>query len=97
MIRKLLLSAFSLMLSFSGFAQIEFEKGYFINNAGQRKDCLIKNMDWKDSPTSFLYKASASAQEQSADIEEVSEFGVAGYIKYVRSEVQIDPVLKCPD
>jgi len=90
MIRKLLLSAFSLMLSFSGFAQIEFEKGYFINNAGQRKDCLIKNMDWKDSPTSFLYKASASAQEQSANIDDVSEFGVAGYIKYVRSEVQID-------
>ena len=39
-------------------AQISFEKGYYIDNSNQKVDCLIKNVDWKNNPTSFEYKLS---------------------------------------
>ena len=44
------------------FAQISFEKGYFINNANQKTNCLIKNQDWKDNPTEFEYKLDENSE-----------------------------------
>ncbi len=79
-----------MVLSFNGTAQIRFEPGYFIDNHGQRTDCLIKNVDWKNNPVSFFYKTSEEAQPLKAVIDSVMEFGVPGTSKYIRVSVDID-------
>lgn len=81
---------FLLVLSITGFAQINFQKGYFINNTGEQVDCLIKNVDWKDNPTVFKYKLSETSEIKTNTIKNVSEFVIIGISKYVRSNVQID-------
>ena len=35
-------------------AQINFEKGYYISNSGEKTECFIKNIDWMNNPVSFL-------------------------------------------
>ena len=84
------LSYLLLLLSNSIFAQITFEKGYFIDNAGQKTECLIKNEDWKDNPRLFYFKTNDEAPENSATIANVKEFGVINFSKYERHEVLID-------
>lgn len=72
------------------FAQIEFEKGYFIDNAGERTTCLIRNKDWDGSPKEFSYKISADGEKQEHSINDVAEFGVDHFSRYVRVVLPID-------
>ncbi|MEM6685470.1 MAG: hypothetical protein AAF617_06705 [Bacteroidota bacterium] len=37
-------------------AQINFEKGYFIDQNNQKTECYIKNEDWINNPSEFEYK-----------------------------------------
>jgi hypothetical protein len=87
--KHLLIILFSLFSLFS-YSQISFEKGYFINNSDEKTDCLIKNEDWKNNPTNFLYKLSEESQVNLGDIKSVKEFGVYNFSKYIKSAVQID-------
>jgi hypothetical protein len=77
-------------LSLNSFSQIIFENGYFINDSSQRFECLIKNVDWKYSPSEFVYKLLQDTTAQKATVETVMEFGIYGASKYVRSTVLID-------
>ncbi|APQ19083.1 porin family protein [Maribacter hydrothermalis] len=74
----------------STFAQITFEKGYFIDNSGQKTNCLIKNLDWKDNPTSFEYKPSLSGDISIKNISEIKEFSIDNGFKYIRAIVNIN-------
>lgn len=71
-------------------AQIRFEKAYFINNENQRVECFIRNVDWKNNPKKFQYKLTEDAEPATADISNVSEFGIYDQAKYIRSRVKID-------
>ncbi|MBT29784.1 MAG: tRNA modification GTPase [Thalassobius sp.] len=91
--KKVLLTITITLLTTLAFAQVKFEKGYFIDNNNQRTDCLIKNLGWKNNPTSFEYKAlkdSSSTNTQTANIETVKEFAVEGAFRYSRFTVQMD-------
>ena len=68
-------------ITFSSYSQVEFEQGYLINNDGKRLECLIKNVDWKNSPTKFQYKLNENSEPITASIDGVSEFGV-GFHKF---------------
>jgi len=72
------------------FSQIDFEKGYFVDNDGNRIDCLIKNVDWRDNPDQFEYKRSETSENLTAYIKDVSMFGIADYVKYERHKVNVD-------
>lgn len=72
------------------FSQARFEKGYFINNNNQKTECLIKNYDWKNNPSSFEYRLNASSTVQQENLTAVKEFGIDGYSKYIRACVNID-------
>jgi len=72
------------------YSQILFEKGYFIENDGDRVDCLIRNADWKNNPRKFRFKESESGETQTADINGVREFGIPGTVLFKRYEVEID-------
>lgn len=88
--KKQLLLLLTVILSLKGYSQISFEKGYYINNAEQKIDCLIKNLDWNNNPTHFEYKLSEDSESINADIKFVKEFGIYNNSKYIRRTVNID-------
>ena len=71
-----------------------FDKGYFIDNENQRIECLIKNKDWLNNPEKFSYKSPTSVEKKEATIEDVKEFGVYNFSKYVRYTVEVDTSTK---
>jgi len=79
------------ILSINCYSQIVFEKGYYIDNANQKIDCLIKNMGWKNNPTDFIYKFSENDEPTTINIKAVKEFGFYNnYLKFIRQTVNID-------
>lgn len=84
--------SYLLLLLLSNFvvAQINFEKGYFVDNVGQKTECLIKNEDWRNKPNFFFFKMNADSEEKVKDIKSVKEFGIDNFSKYERHEVLID-------
>jgi len=78
------------LLSINSFAQKNFEPGYFIDNHNQRIECLIKNLQWSNSPKEFDFKLNEKNATQTATIDSVKEFGITGSSKYVRFDTRID-------
>lgn len=72
------------------FAQISYQKGYFIDNSNQKTECLIKNLDWKNNPETFLYKLTEAEKAKEASIQNIKEFGVYSKNKYIKVTVDID-------
>ncbi|WP_276499615.1 hypothetical protein [Pontibacter litorisediminis] len=88
---KLLLLTLFILLSLSVHAQVLFEQGYFVDNNGQRIDCLIRNTDKARNPTSFEYKLTENSVPEVATIDAVKEFEVLNTPhKYQRFTVKID-------
>jgi hypothetical protein len=79
-----------LLISLSGFAQIRFEKGYFIRNDGSRMNCEIRNTDPRFSPKSFDYRLQPDGPVLTLPIDSAAEFGIEGYSCFVRAKVKID-------
>jgi hypothetical protein len=79
-----------LALTLNSYTQIIFENGYFINNSGQRTECLIRNVDWKNNPVNFLYRLSEDSPTIKENIDSVMEFGVNDNSKFIRASVNID-------
>ncbi len=73
-----------------GTAQIRYEEGYYIDNAGKRHAVFIKNVDWKNNPKKFSYKEKMEDKHLVKKIEEVMEFGIDDFSKYKRFYVKID-------
>jgi hypothetical protein len=88
--KKQLLFLLITIISFNGYSQISFEKGYYINNSDQKINCLIKNLDWVNNPTKFEYKISETSESVNVNIESVKEFGIFNNSKYIRKTVKID-------
>jgi len=88
--KKFCLSLFLSLNTINSYSQIIFEKGYFIDNENQRTICLIKNVDWRNNPTSFEYKMSENSDVQTANIQSTQEFRIDNFSKFVRSKVSID-------
>lgn len=88
--KKLLLLLFSAFFTVASYAQITFEKGYFLDNDNTKVDCLIKFTDEKNTPQAFEYRLSEASEVRRASISEASEFAIEGVVKYVRKTVEID-------
>lgn len=88
--KKQLLILLISFLSINSFAQVVFEKGYYINNKDQRIECLILNEDWKNNPTEFEYKLNENSEPTKGTLSQVKEFGIANNFKYIRRNVKID-------
>ena len=82
--------AIALFLHFNSYCQTRYEKGYFINDNGERIEGLIRNADWKNNPVEFHFKLSENDQPQTRTIRSVKEFGINGKTKYLRAIVNID-------
>lgn len=88
--KQKLLLLFTTLLCIHGFAQISYEKGYYIDTADQKIVCLIKNMEWRNNPTSFEIKTTENSEPIVKTIKNVKEFGIDNNLKYIRSSVKID-------
>lgn len=88
--KKQLLLLFTAILSLNCYSQISFEKGYYIDNANQKIECLIKNNDWRNNPTEFEYKFSENSETKIATVKTIKEFTITNVSKYIRSTVNID-------
>lgn len=82
--------AIAFVLSINSYSQIAFENGYFINDNDRKTDCLIENIDWKNTPVEFRYKLSQNQNVVTADAGTVKEFAINGRSKFIRSVVKID-------
>ncbi len=78
-----------LILSTQLSAQIKFEPGYFIDNNGTKTECLIKNVDWVNTPEKIEYKLSDNGEPTTEKMTDIREFWVSE-TKYVRFTVDID-------
>ena len=72
------------------FAQIHFEKGYFVDNDNHRVDCWIKNVDWRFTPKQFDCQLTENGQTLTKFAKDVTEFGILNEPKFVKAIVQID-------
>lgn len=72
------------------FAQPAFQPGYFIDHNGERVSCLIKNLDWKDTPQKFTYRLQADRPPVEANPADIQEFGIEGVARFIRAKVKID-------
>lgn len=77
-------------LALNCYSQVEFEKGYYIDNSDQRVECLIKNVDWQNNPWEFEYKLTENSGINTTSIMQVKEFEIYNVSKYIRSFVKID-------
>ncbi|SNR70573.1 hypothetical protein [Flavobacterium sp. ov086] len=89
--KQLLLTiSFLFCLTFS-YAQISFQKGYYILNNGTRTECFIKNLDWKNNPTDFKYKTQLNdADYKTETITNVQEFGIDNESTFKRFKIKMD-------
>jgi hypothetical protein len=71
-------------------AQIQFKKGYFIDNNNLKVNCFIKNSDWKNNPVEFEYKQDINSNPEIGTIKTIKEFGIYDLFKYVRETIDID-------
>ena len=81
------------LVSLNTYAQITFEKGYYIDNAGQTINCYIKNLEWENNPSEFEFKLFEDSEKATASIGTVREFGIENVSKYIRAKVEIDRTL----
>ncbi|MGB3775850.1 MAG: outer membrane beta-barrel protein [Leeuwenhoekiella sp.] len=81
-----------IFLNFPFFAeaQINFEKGYYINNLDQRVEGFIKNSDWKNNPSEFEFEVSESNEPNTITLNYAKEFGFEEGTKYIRNTVALD-------
>lgn len=82
-----------LIIAFIGFncnAQNEFQKGYFIDKNNNKVECLIKNSDWNNNPSSFQYKLSKNSNVVTGNVASIKEFEILNSLKFIRASVEID-------
>jgi hypothetical protein len=86
----LLVLTISILFPFVAYSQLAFESGYFINEDGQKIDCMIENVDWHNNPTEFKYQLSGTQEIMKADVNHVKEFAIPDVCKFISAKVNID-------
>lgn len=79
-----------LFLSFSTFAQNNFEEGYIIENEENKKVVFIRNNDWNNNPTQISFKATDNGAVEIIEIGNIAEFGIGERFKFKRFTTDID-------
>lgn len=88
--KPILVLVLTFLFTFNCYSQIVFEDGYFIDPTNKKTNCLIENLDWKNTPLNFRYKLPGSEEIITADLKAIKEFAITGESKYIRTTVKID-------
>jgi hypothetical protein len=84
-----LLLFFIAVFQFS-IAQVEYEKGYVVENNGDTIQCFIKNFDWAKPPNEIEIKKLESDKSNIKTIMEIQSFEIYNSSKYIRKTIMID-------
>jgi hypothetical protein len=88
--RRCTLSLFFFLIIHSTFGQIGYEKGYFIDNDGNKTECYIYNKEWRNNPSIIKFKIEEEGAVATKDLLSVKEFGIYDGSKFIRASVRID-------
>ncbi|WP_282125334.1 hypothetical protein [Marinifilum flexuosum] len=88
--KKIILTYVFLIFCLPVFSQVNYEKGYIIDNQDNKTNCLIKNLDWRNNPDKIRYILNEGGPECVVGIEEIKEFAVDGKLKFIRETVELD-------
>ncbi len=72
------------------FAQINFEKGYFITENGQKTDCYIKNEGWENNPSKFEYRLSPDGDTKVLRLPNLKTVVIGTILKFEKHTVPFD-------
>ena len=87
---KGIISGVVICFAISMSAQISFEKGYMINNDGQKKEVLIKHLEKINNPKDFVFKTNENSAEITYTTSNVKEFGIYNYGKFITYNGPLD-------
>lgn len=77
--KKLIFFFLFAVMAHHAVAQVRYESGYIITTAGEKLNCLVKNMDWKYTPESIEYKVSENTPVLTATVYTAKEVHVGIY------------------
>ncbi|MEP2935950.1 MAG: hypothetical protein ABJM06_13935 [Gilvibacter sp.] len=81
---------FMLFICTAMVAQSDYLPGHYINSANQKVTGFIKNEDWKASPNSIQFKATAQGNRQTISIGQMNGFSITGVDAYVKRTFELD-------
>jgi hypothetical protein len=73
---RLYFTILSLFIVATATAQLNYQKGYFIDTNKEKIECLINNKDWPKIPKSFTYKVSENSKAQTISTAGISELKI---------------------
>lgn len=88
--KKQIITILAIFLANLVFSQKLYVQGYFVNNNGEKTECLIDNKDWESSPNEIYYKLTENSNILKINIDSIALFELPGYSKYKCQLVQID-------
>lgn len=89
--KKQLLTFFIIFSSLNSFSQVNFEKGFFIDETNNKVECLIKNYDWVSTPSEIEYKISDVAAVETRNFNNMNSFQVYNTSHYYKkAKINID-------
>ncbi|MFN3840106.1 MAG: hypothetical protein ACK4RF_05320 [Cyclobacteriaceae bacterium] len=72
------------------FAQFSYDRGYYVDNNGERIEGLIKRLDGAYNPDKIEFKENENASPVTLNVMDVSEFGIEGQATFYRFSGNID-------
>ncbi|AXG70487.1 hypothetical protein KORDIASMS9_02727 [Kordia sp. SMS9] len=79
-----------LMTTSGVFAQINFEKGYFVTENGQKTNCYIKNEGWINNPSKFEYRLTPNGKTKVLRTTNLKTIEITGAFKLEKHTVPFD-------
>jgi hypothetical protein len=71
-------------------AQNNFHRGSYVDIKGNKNEGFIYNSDWQFNPTGIEFKDVSNGESKQISIDDIQEFEIDGYCKYVKYEGLID-------
>jgi hypothetical protein len=81
---------FSLFFSSILIAQNSFQKGSYIDKNRNKNEGFIYNLDWQFNPSEIEFKNLLNGESKHLTIDDIQEFEIDGYCKYVKYEGLVD-------
>lgn len=78
------------IISFFSFSQNSTQEGYYIDKLGDKHEGFIKNLDWRNNPTSIEFKSSLNEKLITIEKENINEFGIYNSSKFVKYVLKIE-------
>ncbi|WP_372772941.1 hypothetical protein [Mangrovibacterium sp.] len=89
-VRQLLLLAFLFGCVPFVNAQSSFEQGYYIDNAGSKTTCWIRNVGTAESAGKYEYRVDPDGDIAPFSLAKVAEFGIENKLKCIRALIAVD-------